>query len=99
MPELAASVAAAIKGQSEMSIGNVLGSNVFNLGLVVGSAFAVRPGAVPELIIRQDLPFLVVITLVLGFGVLRDGSISRREGAGLLLVFATYLGFIVVRGG
>ncbi len=98
LPELAASVAAALKGQSEMSIGNVLGSNVFNLGLVVGSAFAIRPSAVPAMIIRQDIPFLFVITLVLGFGVLRDGEISRREGAALLSIFAAYLGFITLRG-
>lgn len=99
LPELAASVMAAAKGESEMSVGNVLGSNVFNLGLVVGSAFLVRPSQVPTYIIRQDIPLLAVVTLVLGFGVLRDGRISRLEGIGLLMVFAGYLAFVVVRGG
>ncbi len=98
LPELAASVAAALKGQSEMSVGNVLGSNVFNLGLVIGSAFAIHPSSVPVMIIRQDVPFLCAVTLVLGFGVLRDGEISRREGVALLLIFAAYQVFIAVRG-
>ena len=47
LPELATSVVAVLKGQSEIGVGNVLGSNVFNLGLVVGTAFCIRPAAVP----------------------------------------------------
>jgi cation:H+ antiporter len=80
-----------------MSIGNVLGSNVFNLGLIVGTAFMIRPGVVPIDVIRFDLPFLFVVTLLLGFGVLRDGEISRREGAVLLILFAAYLASILYR--
>jgi cation:H+ antiporter len=98
LPELAASVAAAFKGESEMSVGNVLGSNVFNLGLVVGSAFAIRPGAAPAAIIRQDVPLLAVVTVFMGLVVLRDGKISRIEGAGLLATVSAYLAFVVLRG-
>ncbi len=98
LPELAASVAAAFKGESEMSVGNVLGSNVFNLGLVVGSAFAIRPGAAPVAIIRQDVPLLAVVTVFMGLVVLRDGKISRIEGAGLLATVSAYLAFVVLRG-
>ncbi len=98
LPELAASVAAALKGESEMSVGNVLGSNVFNLGLVVGTAFLVRPSEVPVEIIRQDVPFLAIVTLVLGLGVMRNGKISRLEGCGLLVAVTTYLAFVVLRG-
>ncbi len=98
LPELAASVAAAFKGESEMSVGNVLGSNVFNLGLVVGSAFAIRPGAAPAAIIRQDVPLLAVVTVIMGLVVLRDGKISRIEGAGLLATVTAYLAFVVLRG-
>ncbi|MEN8165567.1 MAG: calcium/sodium antiporter [Acidobacteriota bacterium] len=98
LPELAASVAAAFKGESEMSVGNVLGSNVFNLGLVVGSAFLLRPSEVPVMIIRQDIPLLAVVTLVLGLGVMRNGKISRLEGVGLLVAVTAYLVFVVLRG-
>ncbi len=98
LPELAASVAAALKGESEMSVGNVLGSNVFNLGLVVGTAFLIRPSEVPVEIIRQDVPFLATVTLVLGLGVMRNGKISKLEGVGLLVAVTAYLAFVVLRG-
>lgn len=99
LPELATSVAAAIKGQSELSVGNVLGSNVFNLGLIVGTAFLIRPGQVPAFVIRQDVPLLLGATVLVGLVILRDGRISRREGAVMLLLFTAYLIFVVVRGG
>ena len=99
LPELATSVTATIKGQSEISMGNVLGSNVFNLGLIVGTAFTIRPGLVPSFVIVQDLLLLVLATGVVGLIVLRDAKISRVEGGFMLLLFAAYLAFIVVRGG
>jgi len=99
LPELAASVMAAIKGEAELSVGNVLGSNVFNLGLVVGSAFSIRPGAVPAVIAHHDLPFLVVVTLLMGMVILRDGKITRMRAFFLLVLMAGYLLFVGVRGG
>jgi cation:H+ antiporter len=99
LPELATSVVAALKKESEISVGNVLGSNVFNLGLIVGTAFAIRPGTVPAFVIHQDLLLLVAGTVLVGLIVLKDGRISRREGAFMLLVFATYELFVFIRGG
>jgi cation:H+ antiporter len=99
LPELATSVAAAAKGESEISVGNVLGSNVFNLGLIVGTAFLIRPATVPAFVIRQDIPFLIAATFVIGLVILRDGKISRGEGAGMLVVFAAYIAYIFMRGG
>ncbi len=99
LPELATSVAAAFQGEAELSVGNVLGSNVFNLGLIVGTAFAIRPGAVPHFVVHQDVPILVGATLVVGLGILRDGRISRAEGALMLLLFGAYAAFLFVRGG
>jgi cation:H+ antiporter len=99
LPELATSVAAAIKGQADISMGNVLGSNVFNLGLIVGTAFTIRPAAVPLFVIRQDVPFLLMATILVALMLLRDGRISRLRGVLLLLLFSVYLGFLFVRGG
>jgi cation:H+ antiporter len=99
LPELATSVAAALKGESEISIGNVLGSNIFNLGLVVGTAFTINPAAVPVFVIRQDIPFLVLTTFIVGKVVIRDGRISRAEGAMMLALVTAYVVFVVVRGG
>jgi cation:H+ antiporter len=98
LPELATSVAAALKGQAELSVGNVLGSNIFNLGLVVGTAFAIRPAQVPAFVIHQDVVILMAATLLTAIIVLRDGRISRGEGAVMVAVFAAYLVFIFVRG-
>ena len=97
LPELATSVAAVLKGQCEIGVGNVLGSNVFNLGLVVGTAFSVRPAAVPVNVILWDIPILIAATLVVGFVVLRDGRINRWEAASMLALFVAYLSFIAVR--
>jgi len=97
LPELAASVMAAFKGQAELSVGNVLGSNVFNLGLVVGSAFTIRPGKVPAQIARNDLPFLVLITLLIGLLIRHDGKITRARAALLLALMAGYLLFVGLR--
>jgi cation:H+ antiporter len=97
LPELATSVAAVLKGECEIGVGNVLGSNVFNLGLVVGSAFAIRPAAVPVYVILWDIPILIGATVVVGLVVLRDGRINRWEGGLMLALFAAYMAFIVVR--
>jgi cation:H+ antiporter len=97
LPELATSVVAVLKGQSEIGVGNVLGSNVFNLGLVVGTAFSIRPAAVPINVIRWDIPILVAATAVVGLFVLRDGRINRWEAAFMLALFAAYLVFLGVR--
>jgi len=99
LPELATSVVAALKGESELSVGNVLGSNVFNLGLIVGAAFTLRPAPVPTFVIQQDIPFLCVATVLVGSVVLRDGRVSRAEGTAMLVAFAAYLTFLAVRGG
>lgn len=99
LPELATSVVAALKGQAELSVGNVLGSNVFNLGLIVGTAFTLRPGPVPTFVIQQDIPFLCLATIMVGAIVLRDGRVSRGEGSAMLVTFAAYLTFLAVRGG
>jgi len=97
LPELATSVAAVLKGECEIGVGNVLGSNVFNLGLVVGTAFALRPAVVPVNVILWDIPILIAATVVTGLIVLRDGRINRWEGGLMLTLFAAYMAFIVVR--
>lgn len=98
LPELATSVTAVLKGESEIGVGNVLGSNIFNLGAVVGLAFAIRPATVTGFVITQDLPILVAATVLTGAIVLRDGRISRWEGALMVACFTAYIVFIAVRG-
>lgn len=94
LPELASCVAAARKGEHDIALGNVLGSNLFNSLAVVGLAGAIAPIGIDPEVLTRDLPVMAALTLVLfamGWGFRgRAGRINRVE-AGLLLV--AYLGY------
>lgn len=83
-PELTVSVAAAIEGKSAIALGNVIGSNIANLGLILGLTALIAPPRVTPGLLRRELPVLGV-TALLPLLMLRDGVISRPEGAVLLL--------------
>ncbi len=92
LPELASSVTAALRGLGDIAIGNVIGSNVFNLGLVLGSAALLRPLVLPpELVVRQVLPALVFCVLLIPLALTRK-RVDRWEG---LLLLAGYAAFLV----
>ncbi len=88
-PELAVSVKAALNANSGMSLGNVLGSNIFNVGIILGLTALTLPLRVKLQLIRFDIPTLAVITL-LAFGALYDSQVSRTEGVLLLTTFVVY---------
>ncbi|WP_027390237.1 calcium/sodium antiporter [Chrysiogenes arsenatis] len=95
LPELASSVIAARKGEHDIALGNIIGSNIFNTLAVVGIAGVIQPMAVDAEILHRDLPVMVGLTLalfVIGFGWKRAGRINRLEGSMLL---ACYLGYTV----
>lgn len=92
LPELASGVAAAIRGLGDIAVGNVVGSNVFNLGLVLGASALIRPlhlspGAVVELVLPALLFCAALVPLAY-----TGGRVNRWEGAALL---AAYVGFVV----
>lgn len=98
MPEASVSITAAINGQNELSMSNVIGSNIFNLLVVVGVCAAIRPLQVQLSIIKREFPFSILITaLLLLFSVdslIRGGGanvISRLDGIIFLLFFAVFL--------
>ncbi len=93
LPEFAASMSAALKGQPDLAIGNVLGSNLFNTLAVVGIAGAINPMIVPSEVLHRDLLVVGLLTgalLVVCFGLKRPGIINRVEGALLLISYAGY---------
>jgi cation:H+ antiporter len=103
LPELASSIAAARKGQHDIALGNILGSNLFNTLAVVGLAGMISPLSVPPEILQRDLPVMVGLTLslfVLGYGFRGPGRgrINRIEGGLLLAVFLAYTGWLIVGG-
>ncbi len=100
LPELASTVMAARRGEHEMAMGNILGSNVFNTLLIVGVAGSIRPIPVALEVVTRDFPVMMGLTLSLYlFGLGRGGRkgvISRANGAVLLLVYCTYTAVLIM---
>ena len=94
LPELAASVIAVRKGEHDIAIGNVVGSNMFNLLAVTGIAGVVSPiTSLPEQVLSRDWLVMMGMTLallIMAYGFRRAGRINRFEGAGLLITFCAY---------
>lgn len=98
LPELASTFIATRRGEHDMAVGNVLGSNLFNTLLVVGVAVAIQPTAVPPEILYRDMAVMGALTLalfVVCFGLRGRGRVQRFEGATLLSVFAGYSVFLI----
>lgn len=92
-PELVVAVVAAAKGAGGLAIGNVLGSNLANIGLVLGVSAMVRPMAVSGRVVTREVPIMLLITGLI-FPVLMNGEVSRLEGLGLLGLLVVYLVFV-----
>jgi cation:H+ antiporter len=91
LPELAASVAAARRGEPDIAVGNVVGSNMFNLLGVLGLPGIIAPGEVDRSVIFRDFPIMVGATLLLLLMAVNERShIGRKRGAALILVFVLY---------
>ena len=95
LPELASTTAAAIRGLGDIAVGNVVGSNIFNLGLVLGAAALIRPlhlspGAVVELVLPALLFCAALVPLAY-----TGGRVNRWEGAGLLLAYAGFVAWVL----
>lgn len=89
-PELAASLAGVFKGAPAVSLGNIVGSNIANLGLVLGLTALIWPLTVAARFIRREVPFML-LTSALMFLLVRDEIVSRWEGALLLVILVVYL--------
>jgi cation:H+ antiporter len=99
LPELASSVAAAYRGQSDIAVGNVVGSNLFNLLLILGATAAITPLPVDPVLLRFDLPAMVGFAVLLLLVLVNGLKVYRWEGAVLLLAYAGFIGWAVVRTG
>ena len=92
-PELVVSVVAAVGGHGDLAIGNVMGSNLANIGLVLGISAIMRPLNVSGRIVTREVPVMLIITALL-LPVIWDLRIGRLEGIALLGVLGGYLWFI-----
>lgn len=91
-PELVVSLDAAFTGANDISVGNVVGSNVANIALILGVASLIRPATVQAKIVRIDAPIMVLVSLGL-VGALANGNASQVEGAVLVLGLVAYTVF------
>jgi cation:H+ antiporter len=89
-PELAVSVLSAYRGQPDIAVGNVVGSNIVNILLILGLSAVVAPLAVSARLIIREVPMMIG-TALLFFALAYDGKLTRLDGALLVLIFAAYL--------
>ena len=93
-PEAAVSINASLAGNSDISLGNIVGSNIFNLLIVIGACAVIFPAASNEDILKRDLWWNIGVSALL-FVLIINGGISRAEGLILLAVFLFYLGLML----
>jgi cation:H+ antiporter len=95
LPEAAVSISASLSGNNSISLGNVIGSNIFNLLMVVGVSSAILPIVTDRDMLKRDMPINIGVTVLLGI-LLFDGNLSRLEALFLLLLLAAYM-FLLIR--
>ena len=102
-PEFAVTISAAVSGQSEISIGNVIGSNIFNLGFILGGTAMIRPISTDLKIFNRDGLFLLIVTTLIFFlffgfdGWTPDDSFSQMEGIILFSLLICYIVFLFIK--
>ena len=97
LPELSVSITSALKGQHGLAVGNIIGSNIFNLLAVIGLGTAISPAYLHEDIFNIHLMLMFSLTLFIFFITFRKNDvISKPEGFLLLLTFLSYMGYIIL---
>lgn len=95
-PEAAVSITAAVQGSNEIAVGNVIGSNLFNLLIVLGVCMIITAVPTAKEILVRDFPWNIAATVLL-IPFILDGRISRIEGIILLILFVSYIGYVLYR--
>jgi len=95
-PEITVSTTAALGGNTELALGNVVGSNIYNVLLILGLASVILPLSVQLSLIRQEVPVMVGLSVLL-FVFILDGSLSRLEACGLLVLGVAYMLVLVMQ--
>ena len=96
-PELAVSTVSSLNGTSSIALGNVIGSNIFNVLLILGLSALIVPLTVASGLIRRDVPLLIIASFAV-WGAAYDGVISRIEGLSMLIAFVGYTAWLIYGG-
>ena len=95
MPELVVSAKSAMSGQSGIAIGNVLGSNMFNVGIILGLSAIIYPLAVKRQLLKFDVP-IMILTSVLFLLLFLDYGIARLEALFMVVLFVLYISYLLI---
>lgn len=93
-PELAVSIKAALSGQASIAVGNVVGSNIFNVLFILGLSAVIVPLVVSQQLVRLDVPLMIAFSVIVLFFSL-DGKFGRTDGLILVASLVIYVGFLV----
>lgn len=96
LPEFVTSVVAIRKGETEIAIGNVIGSNIFNILFVLGLAATISPITISTLALI-DVLFMVAITVLLYFFMKKDNSLVKSQGIIFLVIYVAYMAYTIIR--
>jgi cation:H+ antiporter len=99
LPELVTSVVAAFRREADIALGNVIGSNIFNVLGILGVTVLVQPLSVPGELLRLDVWVMLAATVVLVIFAVTAWRIARWEGAVLLGAYGIYVGYLVAVSG
>ena len=93
-PEAAVSITAALRKNADIAIGNVVGSNILNILIILGLTALITSVAIQKSTLRIEIPYMMAVTVVLILMGMNDGCVSRMEGAILWGLFLVYLGYL-----
>lgn len=94
VPEAAVSINAAFKGAEDIAVGNVIGSNILNIFIILGITSVIIPIVVGRTTLKYEIPFMIIITILLVIMGINDNVISKVEGCILLIIFFLYLKYL-----
>lgn len=91
-PELLVSLVAAVKGSEGISLGNILGSNVINIALVLGASALIRPVVIKQQVVRIEIPYMILVSFAFWM-LCMDGDIDRTDGVILIIGLIIFLAY------
>jgi cation:H+ antiporter len=96
-PELIVAILATLQGSADIAVGNVLGSNLANIGLILGATALVQPLLVAERVVKREIPIMILLTLLV-YSFVIDVEVGRLDGVVLTLLLGLYLTYVLYRG-